>query len=129
VRYVALSAVLVLALATTLKQFAQSARDGDTHELERLERVWNEAHELGDADALQRLWADDLEVDVPRMPVMTKTDVVAVARAGRMKFLRYSTSNLRIRLYGDTAVVTGRLQRARAMNGKQISEDCISVPL
>jgi hypothetical protein len=38
----------------------QSSRDADTGELERLEKVWNEAHERGDADALQALWADDL---------------------------------------------------------------------
>jgi ketosteroid isomerase-like protein len=88
-----------------------------------LEKVWNEAHERGDADALQALWADDLEVDVPKMPVMTKTEALSFARSGRMKFSRYATSDIRVRLYGDAAVVNGRLQRTRTLNGKELSDD------
>jgi ketosteroid isomerase-like protein len=88
-----------------------------------LEQVWNQAHENGDADALDKLWADDLEVDVPRMAVMSKADALSFARSGRMKFLHYVTSDLRVRVYGDTAVVSGRLQRTRSMNGKEISDD------
>ena len=54
-------AVTVLA---ALKQVsAQSSSERDKEELERLEKVWNEAHEHGDADVLQSLWADDLEVE------------------------------------------------------------------
>jgi hypothetical protein len=67
--------------------YASDRREKDTRELERLENVWNEAHERGDADALEGLWSEDLEVDVPRMPVMNKADVLNFARSGRMKFL------------------------------------------
>jgi len=49
--------------------------------------------------------------------------VLKFARSGRMKFLRYQTSDTRIRLYGNAAVVTGRLQRTRLMNGREISDD------
>jgi hypothetical protein len=86
--------ILVAALAAAPVSPGQSAVGTDTQQLERLEHVWNTAHEQGDADALQRLWADDLEVDVPRMPVMTKTDALNFARSGRMKFLRYVTSDI-----------------------------------
>jgi ketosteroid isomerase-like protein len=85
--------------------------------------VWNQAHLNSDADTLDKLWADDLEVDVPRMAVMSKTEALAFARSGRMKFLHYVTSDLRIRVYGDTAVVSGRMQRTRTMNGKEVSDD------
>ena len=115
--------VLMAALAGTPVSPAQSAVGTDTQQLERLEQVWNAAHEQGDADALQQLWADDLEVDVPRMPVMTKAEALNFARSGRMKFLRYVTSDIRIRVYGDAAVVSGRLQRTRSMNGKEFSDD------
>jgi hypothetical protein len=79
--------------------------------------------QIGDADVLQSLWADDLEVDVPKMPAMSKTEVMAFARSGRMKFLRYATSDINIRVYGDAAVVTGRLQRTRTLNGQDLSDD------
>jgi len=102
---------------------AQSKRDVDVKELEHLETVWNEAHERGNSNALEALWADDLEVVVPQMPVMTKADVLGFARSGRMKFLHYETSDLRVRVYGNAAVVTGRLQRTRSLNGNEISDD------
>jgi ketosteroid isomerase-like protein len=115
--------LLVAALAAAPESPAQSPVSTDTQQLERFEQVWNTAHEQGDADALQQLWADDLEVDVPRMPVMTKTEALNFARSGRMKFLRYVTSDIRIRVYGDAAVVSGRLQRVRSVNGKELSDD------
>ena len=113
----------ITVLAASEQVSAQSSSEQDKHELERLEKVWNEAHEHGDADVLQSLWADDLEVDVPKMPVMTKAEVLVFARSGRMKFLRYATSDLNIRVYGDAAVVTGRLQRTRTLNGQELSDD------
>jgi ketosteroid isomerase-like protein len=104
----------------------QSQPQPDTSEVKvlmRLESLWNEAHEKGDASALEKLWADDLEVTVPRMPVMSKSDVLGFARSGRMKFQRYQTSDLKVRVYGDAAVVSGRLQRTRTLNGKTVDDD------
>jgi ketosteroid isomerase-like protein len=112
-----------LAVLATGLSFPQTAGDADVQQLQRLEQVWNQAHENGDADALDKLWADDLEVDVPHMAVMSKADALSFARSGRMKFLHYVTSDLRVRVYGDTAVVSGRLQRTRSMNGKEIRDD------
>jgi len=124
-RSLAYSAMLLLALTlvspTTI--VCQSSVVSDTAELNQLEKIWNESHERGDADALDALWADDMEVAVPKMPVMQKADVLKFARSGRMKFIRYQTSDTHIRLYGDAAVVTGRLQRTRVMNGQEISDD------
>ena len=117
------SLALTFAVVAAGLSFSQTAKDADIQQIQRLEQVWNQAHENGDADALDKLWADDLEVDVPRMAVMSKADALSLARSGRMKFLHYVTSDLRIRVYGDTAVVTGRLQRTRSMNGKKISDD------
>ena len=112
-----------ISLAASASSLPQSTHDADVKELERLEVVWNEAHERGDSNALEALWADDLEVAVPKMPVMTKTEVLSFARSGRMKFSHYATSELRVRVYGDAAVVTGRLQRTRTLNGNELSDD------
>jgi ketosteroid isomerase-like protein len=92
-------------------------------ELSRLEIVWNSAHIRGDAEALDRLWSDDLVVTVTNMPVMTKPDAIGFLRSGRMRFQRYETSDIRIRLYGDAAVVTGRLERTRTINGREIDDN------
>ena len=116
------SLVLMMLAATTLL-FSQTSSDGDTGELQRLENVWNEAHEHGNADALDALWADGGKITVPKMPMMCKADAIKFARSGRMKFIRYQTSDLLLDFYGDAAVVTGRLQRTRLMNGQETSDD------
>lgn len=95
----------------------------ETETFIQLETAWNTAHRTGDADALDRLWASDLEVDVPGMAPMTKAEALAFARTGRMRFERYETSQVKVRTYGDTAVVTGRLQRTRTVDNRQRADD------
>jgi hypothetical protein len=73
-------------------------------------------------DALDRLWADDLTVAVPNMPVMTKENAIGIARSARLKFKRYQTSDIRIRLYGEAAVVTGQVERTRELNGLDVDD-------
>ncbi len=118
-----------LVLALIVSPFVTTARsqnantEADIRELSRLEDVWNRAHVEGDVAALAALWADDLEVAVPRMPVLTKSAALSFQQSARMKFQRYQTEDLHIRVYGETAVVTGRLQRTRAVEGRSIDDD------
>ena len=113
--------ILFAVIAIPRGALPQKAQDADVHELERLETVWNEAHEHGDADTLETLWADDLEVAVPQMPVLTKAESIRFMRSGRMKFIVYRSSDIHIRTYENAAVVTGRFaanannQRARTV--------------
>ncbi|OFW53751.1 MAG: hypothetical protein A2146_06665 [Actinobacteria bacterium RBG_16_67_10] len=85
--------------------------------------MWNEAHMRGDAEALNRLWADDLLVTVPNMPPMSKAETIGIWRSGRMRFGRYETSDIRIRVYNDAAVVSGRVRRTRSINGRDVDDD------
>ncbi len=95
----------------------------DSARLTQLESLWNAAHLRGDADVLDGLWADDVRVVVPSMAPMSKADALAVLRSGHMKFLRYETSELESRIYRDSAVVTGRLLRAREREGRSTQDD------
>lgn len=118
--------VCVFCAVATSQNVPVSRAPGETaddKELRRLEDVWNQAHLRGDVQALEHIWADDLQVAVPQMRVFNKTELVALVRSGQMKFLRYETSDLRIRTYGATAVVTGRLQRKRAMGEREVNDD------
>ena len=114
---------MVFGFRANARQLAGATDEVQIRNFEQLEAVWNEAHKRGDPDALERLWSDDMEVAVPRMPVLTKADAIKFARSGRMKFSRYETSGLRVRVYGNAAVVTGRLLRTRSMNGHEVSDD------
>ena len=57
-------------------------------------------------------------VTVAAMPVMNKADALAMVKSNRMPFTRYETSELNVKRFGESALVTGRLQRERSMNGK-----------
>jgi ketosteroid isomerase-like protein len=105
------------------EQAHQSMVVRDRAELEHLESVWNEAHERGDVGALDKLWAAELIVTVPGMPLMRKADSMALWQSGRMKFQRYTTSDLEILVFGDAAVVAGRLERQRSVNGESVADD------
>jgi hypothetical protein len=87
------------------------------------EKVWNDAHLRLDATALEPLFADDITVAVPGMAEMSKAQALGFLRSGRMKFDRYETSGVHVRAYGDAAVVTGHLTRARTINGQAVNDD------
>lgn len=67
--------------------------------------------------------ADDLIVQVTNMRVMTKPDAIGMMRSGHMKFHRYQTSDIRIRVYNNAAVVTGRLKRTRSLNDRDVDDN------
>lgn len=92
-------------------------------DIPRLESEWNAAHIRGDFDAIEGMLADDVEMVVPGLPPMDKKSAVTRLRTRRMKFDRYETSDTNTRIYGDTAVVTGRLQRARTIDDKPQVDD------
>src|SRR5580658_7303795 len=88
--------VLALSMASAVAQEEKKATTGDAtqKELQRLEKVWNDAHLAGDTAALDALWADELVVTVPKMPLFNKAQSLAIWRTGKMKFKRYETSDL-----------------------------------
>jgi hypothetical protein len=116
-----MSVLIATAFAALLLQSSPSP--ADTEELVRLERVWNQAHEKGDGKPLELLWAEDIEIAVPKMKVMTRSEALSFFRSGRMKFDRYETSDINVRVYGDAAVVTGRLERTRSLLGVTTTDD------
>lgn len=95
---------------------------GAEAELTKLETQWNNAHLKGDADTLDKLFADELVVTVQGMPLMYKAQSLRITRSGIVKFKKYETTDVKIQVFGDAAVVTGLLARTR-IRGEQQSED------
>jgi ketosteroid isomerase-like protein len=100
----------------------QDATGDAAAQLAALEAAWNSAHLNSDAAALDRLWADDIEIFVPRMRPMGKAEALTIYKAGAT-FSRFETSDVHPRVTGELAVVTGRLQRTRSFSGRVASED------
>lgn len=117
-----LSCVVAIALSAVAVT-AQNRESANVTELRRLENVWNSAHVQGDAATLDKLWDKDLVVTVPDMPVMNKEDALAMWKSGKMKFHSYKTSDIRVRVYGNSAIVTGQLERRRTSDINEFEDD------
>ena len=76
----------------------------------------------GDVAVLDALCADQLIVTVPGMAPMTKADILGLWRSGRVKITRYETTDTRVTVYSDTAIVAGHLHRTRDFNGKLMDD-------
>jgi ketosteroid isomerase-like protein len=114
-----LFAVLIFAAAAHRLLAAENVEA----ELLRLEQVWNDAHLHGDANALDRLCDERIVIVVPKMELIGKKAGLGMLRSGRMTFSRYETSDLSVRSYGDTAIVTGRLERTRKIQERELQDD------
>ncbi len=64
-----------------------------------------------DVESLDRILGDDfLLIDVMTGSEVKKPDLLAVLRLGQLKFEAIEPVESRVRLYGNTAVITGRTQ-------------------
>lgn len=77
-------------------------------EIRELESQIAKAVVAGDAAFVERVWADDFSYTGVRGEVRNKADILADLRSGTLKFDKLEFDDIRVRLYGDTAVATGR---------------------
>jgi ketosteroid isomerase-like protein len=102
---------------------AQSSRSNAEEAILALESRWNQAHLKGDVEVLDSLWAPEITVVVPEMPPFKKADLLKLWRSMKVSFTRYETTEMHVQVFGNTAVVTGRLERSRDFGGQVRSED------
>jgi ketosteroid isomerase-like protein len=122
-----LAFITAVALATVTFIGAQQIRaasvSADTaaakKEILRLEEQRNQAILSGDAGALERMTSDDYTFITLRGELRTKSEIVEGFKSGSFHYDSRQISELSVRLYGDTAVVTGR----SIQNGKENSKD------
>ena len=102
------AAVLLLGFgAVSLHADARAKQRKETRkEIERLEAACRQAALQGDAAAFDRLTADDYIGISPNGTFETKQQLLAALSSGKMHFRKIDYSDTKIRIYGDTAVVT-----------------------
>ena len=92
-------------------------------EIQSLENERNRAIVSGDAAALERMTADDYTFITLRGELRSKSEIVKGFKTESFKYDSRTISDLKIRVYGDTAIVTGRSTQKGAENGKDYSGD------
>lgn len=88
-----------------------------------LEHERNRAILNGDAAALERMTSDAYTFITLRGEMRTKTDIVKGFQSGSFKYDSRTISDLKVRVYGDTAIVTGRSTQTGTESGKDYSGD------
>jgi ketosteroid isomerase-like protein len=89
----------------------------------KLEHQRNEAIIKGDAAALDRMTADDYTFITLRGELRTKSEIVQGFKSGSFHYDSRTISELNVRVYGNTAIVTGRSNQSGKENGKDYSGD------
>jgi len=84
-----------------------------------MERQAREATLRRDADFSQRTLSDDYVAITPLGQVTTKKDTVSARKSGQLRYESVDVSDMVVRVYGDTAVVTARAD----VKGHQLGED------
>jgi uncharacterized protein (TIGR02246 family) len=132
--------VLVLVLMTVLmSSVAPSQSEGQTlrkksdrtgrlqEEVMALDRAWAEAITKGDAAALERLFADDMIVTSGSGEIRNKAgEIKDAASAPDPDFIwihPFTTEDVRTRIYGDAAVVTGLAKWTFRYKGPDVNQE------
>ena len=76
-----------------------------------------------DAAALDRIYADDFIGIGPSGTVRTKAQVIADFTSSDLKFQSITTDDVQVRVYGNTAVETGRSTMIGQDKGKTVPRD------
>jgi ketosteroid isomerase-like protein len=86
---------------------AQGADDQAKREVLNMERQWREAWVKGDAEALDRIHAEDYFSINYLGQMSTKAQVMVDVRAGAFKYASMEHRNVVMRVYGNVVIVNG----------------------
>jgi uncharacterized protein (TIGR02246 family) len=111
-------------IAFAQKERARRDQEGSVEQtIRRLddERIQAQIH--ADAATLDRIYADDFIGVGPSGTVRTKPQVLSDFTSGELKFQSITTDEVRIRIYGNTALETGRSTMIGEDKGKAVPRD------
>ena len=126
-RRILVIAVLALtATAIALGQKQSSSRDQRSsveQAIRQLDRERIQAQIGADAAALDRIYADDFIGVGPSGTMRTKAQVLSDFTLGELTFQSITTDDVQVRVYGNTAVETGRSIMSGQDKGKTVPRD------
>jgi ketosteroid isomerase-like protein len=125
------SAVLLFCVLALMPAFAaqhvaihprsgfESADQETIRQIVDMERQSKEASLRRDSDFSLRTLAEDYVAITPLGQVTTKQETISARRSGQLRYEAMNITDMVVRVYGDTAVVTARAD----VKGHQLGED------
>ena len=120
-RWVPSAAVFAVAVGLfggTAAAAEKSSAAADEAAVTALDTEYQAAVARNDAAAMDRLLADDFVLVTGRGKVYTKSDLLNEARSGQTVYERQDDSAQKVRIWGNTAVITALLWAKGTENGK-----------
>jgi ketosteroid isomerase-like protein len=118
---VSVQVLLIAAICLVLAHPAFALPRHDNHaihkEIEALEQQWRQAVISNDVTQMDHLLADDYIGISANGTVETKAQALAARKAGTVRIKTLDLNDLKVRVYGDTAVVTSRAE-LEGINGQ-----------
>jgi len=108
---------LVSSSSTAVAQ-QQSSGKSDEAAIREMEAKWDTAAINNDVKMFNAILADDFISTDPRAEVQTKSQMLDAMKAGKLKFLTSTSDDIKVFLYGDAAIVSGRWKSKYIENGK-----------
>jgi ketosteroid isomerase-like protein len=116
------SCALLLAAAAAVSAAGPAAPKASTSADERavaaLDTQYQAAVAKNDAAAMDRILADDFVLVTGKGKVFTKADLLSEARGGKTVYEKQEDISQKVRVWGDTAVVTALLWEKGIEDGK-----------
>jgi hypothetical protein len=116
---------IALLIAITNFGFSQSTNKTATDKLEqeiiKLEQERVEATTKGDTTKLEQLFADELVYTHSNARVESKQDFLNSVKTGSIKYESMKHSNVKVTLYGNTAVMRGESDIKVISNGQPVA--------
>ena len=125
-RTLVIAVVILAAMSIALAQRQSAKRDQRRNveqAIRRLDKERIQAQVHADAEALDRIYADDFIGVGPSGTVRTKPQVIADFTSHDLKFQSITTEEVQVRVYGNTAVETGRSTMIGQDKGKDVPRD------
>ena len=97
------------------------AQGNTERELIALEHRWIDATIKGDVDRFASFMAEGYVAVVANARIRSKAEWVEGVRSSSLKYESVDLLNLKVRLYGDTAVVTGEYTQKATSGGQDYS--------
>jgi uncharacterized protein (TIGR02246 family) len=117
--------LILLACGLTSAWPGQQPLTKAEEEVRKLERQWLDAYEQNDAEAMDRIVADDFAITFPNGAIQTKPQVMSMIKAPRragQPRMKFYTEEVRSRSYGDTVILMGRVVTEYDRDGKTVKD-------
>ena len=107
-RVITITLLLSLLTVPSLPARAANHQDKTTQDVREVEKRRIQYLTGGDLTQLERILSDDLIYTHSSGRVESKAQFLAALRSGEMKYEAMDHEDVQVRVYGDTAVLTGR---------------------